>query len=54
LRSFGFARYAVLGSLMKQTVNGNINKYNGCVSLRYNSDQFFAHFFAIVYKRPAT
>ena len=35
--SFQNALYAVLGSLMKQTFNGNVNKYNGCVSLRYNS-----------------
>ena len=28
---------AVLGSLMKQTFNGNVDEYNGCVSLRYNS-----------------
>ena len=33
----GCALYAVLGSLMKQTFNGNVNEYNGCVSLRYNS-----------------
>ena len=37
LCSFGCALYAVLGSLMKQTFNGNVNEYNGCVSLRYNS-----------------
>jgi len=35
LYSFGCALYAVLGSLMKQTFNGNVNEYNGCVSLRY-------------------
>ena len=33
----GCALYAVLGSLMKQTFNGNVNEYNGCISLRYNS-----------------
>ena len=37
LCSFGCALYAVLGSLMKQTFNGNFNEYNGCVSLRYDS-----------------
>ena len=37
LCSFGCALYAVLGSLMKQTFNGNVNEYNSCVSLRYNS-----------------
>ena len=37
LCSFGCALYAVLGSLMKQTLNGNVSEYNGCVSLRYNS-----------------
>ena len=37
LCSFGCALYAALGSLMKQTFNGNVNEYNGCVSLRYNS-----------------
>ena len=37
LCSFGCALYAVKGSLMKQTFNGNVNEYNGCVSLRYNS-----------------
>ena len=31
----GCALYAVLGNLMKQTFN--VNEYNGCVSLRYNS-----------------